>query len=865
MNRIGDVVLISLLTVIPGKGWAQNITKRNQLDSIAKPRHIVRKDSVSRMERDVHALGEVVVTAQEARGLSSSSVVGKHAMEHLQPSSFSDLLELLPGGRSVDPTMTQANTIRLREAGSSTNSNYATSSLGTSFVVDGAPISTNANMQFISGGDTKDANRTTMNAGVDLRSISTDDIERVEIIRGIPSVEYGDLTSGLVKIERKRGGRDLSARLKADMDSKLFYLAKGWQWDNGTTLNLSADYLAANGDPRNTLENFKRVNASIRYGRKWKYTSYILDLTSNLDFGSILDNDRQDPDLNKNKIDTYKNDSRRWAWSTVLNLRSIKPSWLKSLSMTFSTSYEDDHSEHTRFVETSANTIAATTLVTGESYAHILPYSYTATAGSEGRPMNVFLKVNGKFQVPSDKLVNTLLIGADWNIDKNFGRGQIFDMLLPLYPGVSARPRDLSTIPANHTISFYAEENVKLPVGDHLIEVNAGVRSNQLFNIGSRYAIEGRMFLDPRVNIGWTMPSFRFFGMPSFIKIYGGVGEHTKFPTLAQLFPDPKYIDLAELNYYNTYHPEYSCVYLQTYVVDETNEELKPARNMKWEMNADWNFGGNRLTVTYFHERMASGFREQRIYAPYAYRKFDAGMIDGRQLTAIPNVSVLPYTNLLELNSNTQYTNGSETLKRGIEYTFASRRIPQLMTRLTITGAWFRTIYRNSMVEMERPSVVLDNRQIQYVGIYKDNDGVTNEMANTNFTFDTDIPRLQLGFSISAQCQWYTSSQRSRLSNAPVAYMNPEGNTIDWKEGDESDTFLHYLVRNYTENDFVKNVVPFAMNLNFKVTKKLFNEKLNVAMFCNRIWDYSPDYQNGNMTIRRHVNPYFGLEMNMKL
>ena len=262
---------------------------------------------------------------------------------------------------------------------------------------------------------------------------------------------------------------------------------------------------------------------------------------------------------------------------------------------------------------------------------------------------------------------------------------------------------------------------------------------------------------------------------------------------------------------------------------------------------------------------MASGFREQRIYAPYAYRKFDAGNIDGRQLTSIPDVSVLPYTNLRELYSNTQYTNGSETLKRGIEYTFASRRIPQLMTRLTITGAWFHTVYRNSMVEMERPSVVLDNRQIQYVGIYEDNDGVTNEMANTNFTFDTDIPRLQLGFSLSAQCQWYTSSQRSRLSNEPVAYMNPEGNTIDWKEGDENDIFLHYLVRNYTENDFGKNVVPFAMNLNFKVTKKLFNEKLNVAMFCNRIWDYSPDYQNGNMTIRRHVNPYFGLEMNMKL
>ena len=53
MNRIGDVVLISLLTVIPSKGCAQNVVKRNQVDSIAEPRHFVRKDSISKMEREV--------------------------------------------------------------------------------------------------------------------------------------------------------------------------------------------------------------------------------------------------------------------------------------------------------------------------------------------------------------------------------------------------------------------------------------------------------------------------------------------------------------------------------------------------------------------------------------------------------------------------------------------------------------------------------------------------------------------------------------------------------------------------------------------------------------------------------------------
>ena len=62
--------------------------------------------------------------------------------------------------------------------------------------------------------------------GVDMRSIATDDIQEVEIVRGIPSVKYGDLTSGLVKITRRRGGNNLSARFKADMNSKLFLCGK---------------------------------------------------------------------------------------------------------------------------------------------------------------------------------------------------------------------------------------------------------------------------------------------------------------------------------------------------------------------------------------------------------------------------------------------------------------------------------------------------------------------------------------------------------------------------------------------------------------------------------------------------------------
>ena len=70
-----------------------------------------------RPERSGIALGEVTVTASESTGITSSSRIGRDAMAHLQPTSFTDLLELLPGGMSKDPDMSSVNSIALRETG----------------------------------------------------------------------------------------------------------------------------------------------------------------------------------------------------------------------------------------------------------------------------------------------------------------------------------------------------------------------------------------------------------------------------------------------------------------------------------------------------------------------------------------------------------------------------------------------------------------------------------------------------------------------------------------------------------------------------------------------------------------------------
>lgn len=47
-----------------------------------------------------YQLQEIVITAQESKGLVTSSKIDRQAMAHLQPSSFTDLLELLPGGKA---------------------------------------------------------------------------------------------------------------------------------------------------------------------------------------------------------------------------------------------------------------------------------------------------------------------------------------------------------------------------------------------------------------------------------------------------------------------------------------------------------------------------------------------------------------------------------------------------------------------------------------------------------------------------------------------------------------------------------------------------------------------------------------------
>jgi hypothetical protein len=147
-----------------------------------------------------------------------------------------------------------------------------------------------------------------------------------------------------------------------------------------------------------------------------------------------------------------------------------------------------------------------------------------------------------------------------------------------------------------------------------------------------------------------------------------------------------------------------------------------------------------------------------------------------------------------------------------------------------------------------------------YVGLYNMNDGRINEQFNTNFTFDTQIPRWGLVFTTSLQCMWWMKTTRLWQNGVPDYYLSAaDGQLHAYTEADRSDLVLQYLVKNYNEASFKTQTVPTALYLNLKVTKKI-GRWLKMSAFVNRIVDYLPDYKSNGLTIRRTSDAYFGME-----
>lgn len=822
----------------------------------------------------------VVITASEGRAPTSTSHIGQEALRHLQPSSMADVMELLPGGFSKDPNLTQAQMFVIREAeipaanmpqqwARVSKKNYTTTALGTQVMVDGVPINTHAGMQRLSGlWRPQQYKHTFLNRGVDARSLGTDNIDHIEIIRGIPGAEYSNLTSGLIKIHRKAAYEDLEARLKTDMKSTLCYVGKGFEFQQGTLgLVISADYLNAYADPRNLRERFQRANGSIRVNKRWETALGTVRTNSSVDYAGTFDNSKDDPDINLGNRDIFISERQRLQLAQGVEVNfSDNILKLHELECIVSADGQREIMRIDRYVSTGLTTPVLSATETGESYVGFYPTNYIANQTVEGLPFYGYAKLvlEHRFHAPT-MLSHEIRYGGNVRYAKNFGRGDMFDPAFPVFPGNGTRAHPFREVPGESVFSAFAEDNMRLAAGNFYAELSAGVSGNTLAFLPEGYKMRNKWYFDPRINaqIGYVFLNTHETA-PLSLELSGGVGWLSMFPTINQLFPEKEYIDLVELNYWHA-KKEYRTAYVRTYVQTIDGSQLTPARNFKWEVRAGGQWNGYSLSITYFEEELQNGFRMGNFFSPLRYRNYLAGGIAHNSLTAPPRVEDLPFQDSYRSYMRPVSSNGSRTYKTGVEWVLSTKRYPKSRIRLTFDGAWFRTQYNNSLPLFAVPAVGFLGKRYPYVGYYEDIEGVEQESLNTTLRADAHIPQLDLTISLAVQNNWYGKSRYLPRNEWPTKYVDYEGNWYEFHDSDRTDRTLQWLQRPV---DFLETqvfFVPMMASVNLKATKWLFNKKLQIALFVNKIFDYTPDYEHDGATIRRYQDPYFGMEANLKL
>ena len=503
-------------TDLDGKAVIKNIPEGNyQLEvtyvgfETLKTSLVVKKNlhlDLSMQETSL-ALKEVTVVArQNVSGTSTSSVIGRQAIDHLQASSLADVMQLLPGQLIDRPDLTQQQGLQLR-----TLQNNSTMAFGTSIVVDGVPMSNNGDVS-------QGAFSGTAFAGTDLRQVSADNIDEVEVIRGIPSAEYGDLTSGLVVVHSKVGVTPWQVKAKINPGLQNYSVGKGVRMGKAGIINANLDYAKAWGDPRQKTRSFDRYTANVGWGydisRKWH-------IDTKLRFMQAKDWTGNDPDAIQ---DGTESESKSTTFGLTHNgkIQMDKPV-MRSLKYTLGISLSQTDNRNTSYVAVSTGLLPI--LTARETGYYSVPWkttSYLATGITESRPGNVYFKLTDDFFWRKGKTVQSFKAGIDYRYDWNNGEGYYNeDETLPYRPNANGRPRAFSDIPGLHQLSAFVEDQFTYNINKvNRLRVNLGLRFTSL----QPFSDLATTALSPRLNVA--------FSVTKWLDIRGGIGMNSKTPGL---------------------------------------------------------------------------------------------------------------------------------------------------------------------------------------------------------------------------------------------------------------------------------------------------------------------------------------------
>ena len=843
-----------------GTEYTLNVSYLNHVDKEVKVKAGSPEPLVIVLEEQSYELAEVVVMADYKKNQGSTAVINQQALEHIQPTSVADVLSLIPGGLFRESSATGFNRISLRQSGSDDNT-----SLGMAVVMDGIPQDNDGFRASIPGLSTDEySDRLGMNRGIDLKTLSTDHIRKIEIVKGISSAKLGNLSSGVIQTTSKIGITPAQLRMKVDPLTKLIYLGKGFRISPKMGyLHTGIDYTSVYDDRRDPMSKYSRLTGQVTYNNSVDVGDKTLFLFFKLSEVYTLNQAKED-ELTQDYNESFRNKYSRTGASFKAQMYDLGKI-VDNVEFIASADYTYDLIDRNRLVQTGTPLPSPLATEEGESEGIYLPSTYYSPFQIENKPLSLLTQLNAESLFETRSFRHKVIYGLSWKRTKNYGEGVMVDMTRPPYPGNNeyVRPVPNRSIPALSVGAAYAEEQVKHLNGWFDFELNAGVRFTQMFNLDTKYTELRKLQVEPRINAALSF-NIDLAGGKSLRNMFRfGFGQENKLPTLDYIYPDRVYKDMIVLNAYTKQDDPFNHLITYTKIYDVTNNSLRPNRNTKYEAGWDVEYEGYSLSLTFFKEHSDRGFESVAEYSPVRYTRYvdpiDGQPIVGRRPEKEDYVAD-PYATFVDMDI---VRNSMKVEKKGLEYLLRFPKIIPLSTTVEINGAYYDTRYSSGAPLQYHPAFRDDDRPQPYVGIYRRQDITRQRIFNTNLWFNTNIPRYKMIFTTFFQFIWLNEEMRINGDEYPSAYFDTDGrmHTVDDRIlqsiKDGHTVWRHYHI--YKE-DF-SETLPVSLTVNFKVTKE-FSRMIRASFFVNNILDINPLYKNRyNQNVRVWQKSFFGAEM----
>ncbi len=806
-------------------------------------------------------LDNVVVSASYNAQNGSDANISQEALEYIQPTSLQDIFLLLPGEISISSNMQQRKYTSSRQSGSDQSTSF-----GIGVSMDGIPTSNDGNriqMGGFTGQSSLDPNNNvSINSGIDMRTISTDHIESVTIKKGIASAKEGNMSSGLIQINSKKGVSPLRIRAKIDPLNKLAYIGKGFMVSDAIgSLHLGADITQSASDIRDLRSAYNRVTGQITHTNTFPLGTKTLDFNQRLSYITSFNNSKND-ELYKKYGEEYKTKYSRYTYA-LKTTANLEYKVIDKIEFSTALDYSIDILDHTKYVNNPSVLIIQPVMKPGEHEGTYLPSRYTTFYSVENKPFNLFTTLNAVKTGSFSEAANyTIDIGNSISMTKNHGAGAKIDPYKPPYPTNDfIRSRPNYAIPAIAHNASYIDTKLRYSLENNDLNLALGLRGTKMLNLPNHYKLASKYMLEPRTQLSYTnRVNIASHTLSNTFRV--GYGIENKLPSMDYLYPDDIYQDFIVLNaYFND--PAKRLLLTKTVVHEAVNPDIIENKNQKIELGWDTKYKGVNLSLTFFQEQMNNGIEYFQQYQPISYTYYNELKYPVDHKPSKDDFNSYLHKDYSKLSTP---VNSAKTVKRGIEYRLSIDKIETIKSSIEINGAYYKTLYTSGIPVMFRPSITENNKPYEYVGIYDGFDKNYSSRFNTNIWVHTFLPKYKLIFTNFLQMVWFQSSRLGDdISLYPSKYIDYEGNThsITAEQIDNNPKFSS-LKRDLNKALFNEQCIPFAMNMNTKVTKEV-GKYINLSFFVNNLIQINKEYKTPTQQTQKiWLSPFFGTELTFK-